>query len=58
MSVKLHEEQQLAKPRKRARAELSDLLDDEVPTREIPASGGIGMFHVQQLLSLLSNALA
>ncbi|CAE7784972.1 Gapdh [Symbiodinium sp. CCMP2592] len=58
MSVKLHEEQQMAKPAKRARSELSDLLFDDVPTREIPSSGGMGMYHCQQILGLLSTASA
>ncbi|CAE7210922.1 unnamed protein product [Symbiodinium sp. CCMP2592] len=58
MSVKLHEEQQMAKPAKRARSELSDLLFDDVPTRDIPSSGGMGMYHCQQILGLLSSALA
>ena len=49
MSVKL-------RPAKKARLELTDLL--LVPSRDIPASGAIGMFHLQQLLSLLSVSLA
>ena len=58
MSVKLHEEHQSSRPAKKARLELTDLLLDEVPSRDIPASGTIGMFHLQQLLSLLSSSLA
>ena len=58
MSVKLHEERHSLRPAKKARLELSDLLLDEVPSRDIPASGTIGMFHLQQLLSLLSVSLA
>ena len=58
MSVKLHEEHQSSRPAKKARLELTDLLLDEVPSRDIPASGTIGMFHLQQLLSLLSVSLA
>ena len=58
MSVKLHEEHQSSRPAKKARLELTDLLLDEVPSRDIPASGAIGMFHLQQLLSLLSVSLA
>ena len=58
MSVKLHEEHQSLRPAKKARLELSDLLLDEVPSRDIPASGTIGVFHLQQLLSLLSVSLA
>ena len=58
MSVKLHEEHQSSRPAKKARLELTDLLPDEVPSRDIPASGTIGMFHLQQLLSLLSSSLA
>ena len=45
MSVKLHEEHQSSRPAKKARLELTDLLLDEVPSRDIPASGAIGMFH-------------
>ena len=56
MSVKLHEEHQSFRPAKKARLELSDLLLDEVPSRD--ASGTIGVFHLQQLLSLLSVSLA
>ena len=55
MSVKLHEEHQSSRPAKKARLELTDL---QVPSRDIPASGTIGMFHLQQLLSLLSVSLA
>ena len=55
MSVKLHEEHQSSRPAKNARLELTDLLLDEVPSRDIPASGTIGMFHLQQLLSLLGT---
>ena len=58
MSVKLHEEHQSSRPARKARLELTDLLLDEVPSRDIPASGTIGMFHLQQLLSLLSVSLA
>ena len=58
MSVKLHEEHQSFRPAKKARLELSDLLLDEVPSRDIPASGTIGVFHLQQLLSFLSVSLA
>ena len=58
MSVKLHEEHRSLRPAKKARLELSDLLLDEVPSRDIPASGTIGVFHLQQLLSLLSVSLA
>ena len=58
MSVKLHEEHNSSRPAKKARLELTDLLLDEVPSRDIPASGTIGMFHLQQLLSLLSVSLA
>ena len=45
MSVKLHEEHHSLRPAKKARLELSDLLLDEVPSRDIPASGTIGLFH-------------
>ena len=58
MSVKLHEEHQSSRPAKKARLELTDLLLDQVPSRDIPASGTIGMFNLQQLLSLLSVSLA
>ena len=58
MSVRLHEEHNSSRPAKKARLELTDLLLDEVPSRDIPASGAIGMFHLQQLLSLLSVSLA
>ena len=58
MSVKLHEQHQSSRPAKKARLELTDLLLDEVPSRDIPASGTIGMFHLQQLLSLVSVSLA
>ena len=58
MSVKLHEEHHSSRPDKKARLELTDLLLDEVPSRDVPVSGTIGMFHLQQLLSLLSVSLA
>ena len=58
LSVKLHEEHPSSRPAKKARLELTDLLLDQVPSRDIPASGAIGMFNLQQLLSLLSVSLA
>ena len=58
LSLRLQEEQQLARPTKRLRPELYDLLWDEVPTRDIPSGGGMGMYHCQQLLGLLSIAFA
>ena len=58
MSVKLLEEHHSSRPAKKARLELTDLLLDDVLSRDIPASGTIGVFHLQQLLSLLSVSLA
>ena len=54
----LHKEHQSSRPAQKARFELTDLLLDEVPSRDVPASGIIGMFHLQQLLSLSSVSLA
>ena len=58
LSVGLHNNHQSSRPAKKARLELIDLLLDEVPSRDVPASGTIGMFHLQQLLSLSSVSLA
>ena len=41
-----------------SRPELSDLLFDDVPTRDIPSGGNMGMHHCKQILSLLSHAFA
>ena len=58
ISAKLHEEHRSLRPAKKARLELSDLPWGEVTSRDIAASGTIGNFHLQQLLSLLSVSLA
>ena len=58
LNVDLHREHQSSRPAQKARFELTDLWLDEVPSRHVPASGIIGMFHLQQLLSLSSVSLA
>ena len=54
----LHKEHQSSRPAQKARFELTDLLLDKVPSRDVPPSGIIGVFHLQQLLSLSSVSSA
>ena len=54
----LHKEHQSSCPARKARFELTDLLLDEGPSRDVHASGIISRFHLQQLLSLSSLSLA
>ena len=58
LNVDLRRKHQSSRPAQKARFELTDLLLYEVPSRDVPASGTIAMFHLQQLLSLSSVSLA
>ena len=46
------------RPRKIAKLDLSDLLLDDIPLREIPSSGQLGNYQLSQILSLHSVAVA
>ena len=47
-----------SRPRKMAKLDLSDLLLDDIPLREIPSSGQLGNYQLSQILSLHSVAVA
>ena len=47
-----------SRPRKIAKLDLSDLLLDDIPLREIPSSGQLGNYQLSQILSLHSVAVA